>query len=116
LNITFFKKTPWQVQTAKGFQILFSLKGELYMSRSHFTVFAELASVCEDREQEFCIGHIDSAIAHLEQTIAVLKEARNLYQSEVPDFVTCDRLDRLNKRTKSLLNMAQGKEVQLPRF
>jgi hypothetical protein len=87
------------------------------MSRSHFNVFVELASECEDREQEFCTAQICQTIASLEAAIKELEaQKRAIRGGVVPDFVTCDRLDRLSKRSKSLLNMVLGQEVQLPRF
>lgn len=87
------------------------------MSLSIFTVFSELASECEGSEQEFSIAHINSAIAHLESTIKTLEDAKRTYRNgTIPDFVTCDRLQRLSKRAQNILNMAQGREITLPRF
>jgi hypothetical protein len=83
---------------------------------SYFKVFAELDSQIGNNEQGFCTAHIDSSIANLKQAIEVLEAAKHRFRSEVPDFVTCDRLDRLTSRTKNLLLMAKGQEIQLPRF
>ncbi len=87
------------------------------MTASHYQVFVELASECEDREQEFCTAHINQAVSYLQSTIKELEAQKGaIANGIVPDFVTCDRLERLNKRTKSLLNMALGQEITLPRF